>query len=98
MEPIATYDELVKMDDATFLKAVKARQLAEAQAVEQAKANETVKVSAYEELKAFDEETQKQMSALEVSRSLARTEIEKKWALILKPSATFIPVDVTKGM
>lgn len=80
MEPIATAAEIAAMDDTTFLKAVKAKQLEEAQTLEQIKTIDTTVSARDAELKAFDEETQKQISNLQVSRSQARTVIEQNYA------------------
>lgn len=84
MEPIATYDEILAMDDSTFVKTFKEKQLVEAKKVVDAKAAATVIATRDAELKAFDEETQKQMSALQVSRSMARTLVEQKYITVVK--------------
>jgi hypothetical protein len=75
-----TAAEIEAMDDTTFLKAVKAKQLAEAQAVEATKVAQTTAMTRDAELKTFDEETKLQLANLEASRSTARTVIEKKYA------------------
>ena len=83
MEPIATYDEILAMDESTFVKTFKEKQLVEAKKVVDAKAAAMVNETREKELAAFDEETKKQLSALEISRSLARTTIEKKYMEIV---------------
>ena len=84
MEPIATYDEILAMDDSTFVKTFKEKQLVEAKKIVDAESAATIVATRDAELKAFDEETKKQISALEISRSVARTVVEQKYLPVEK--------------
>jgi hypothetical protein len=76
---VGTATEIELMDDTTFLKAVKAKQLIEAREKEAVESARVTAITRDTELKTFDEETKLQLANLEASRSMARTDIEKKY-------------------
>ena len=78
-EPLATYDELMNMDDSTFVKLFKGKQVEQAKAVEDAKVESSVNIARDAELKAFDEDAKLQIAKLQSTLSEARTVIEKKY-------------------
>jgi hypothetical protein len=78
--PVASYDELKAMDDATFLKAVKVQQEETAKSIEDEKAKSSVTLAMYTELKAFDEAAHLRIAELESKISAERTVIEKKYS------------------
>ena len=80
MEPIATYDELTKMDDATFVAKFKAAQLEQAKKIKDAETESAILVASHNELKIFDETAKNQIAALETDLSLTRATIVKKYA------------------
>jgi hypothetical protein len=80
MEPIATYDELTAMDDATFVKRTKDNMIAEAKKIKDDAAKSAIILSREAELKTFDEDAKNQIANLQTTISTARTVIEKKYA------------------
>ena len=91
MDLVATYDELTKMDDETFVKAVKAQQITEAKSVADNEAKSVIYAARDKELKAFDEDAQTQMGALQMSLSMQRTVIEQKYAAQLSGANIITP-------
>jgi len=96
MEPIATYDEILAMDEATFVKTFKEKQLEQALIEKNAKAASVVISTRDAELAKFDEETKVQISKLEVTRSMERTVIEKKYLPIV--SEPIVKEEILVGM
>ena len=98
MEPIATYDEILAMDESTFVKTFKEKQLVEAKKVMDAKAQSAVISARDKELSDFDNETRNQIASLESTRSVARTAVEKKYAALTPVIAIPITNEVVKGL
>lgn len=80
MEPFATYDEIAAMDDSTFVKTFKEKQLEEAKKVKDNDAKTAIYIARDAELKTFDDDAKIQIANLQSALSAARTVIEQKYA------------------